>query len=336
MEKSLDHFVSQLNWPLLIAMIIVSLALLGKGANWLVEQAVKLSSQSGIPKVVIGATIVSLGTTAPEATVSVLAAIQGKPGLALGNAVGSIICDTGLILGVACLISPLPLDRSVVTRQGWLQFFAGILLVLGCFPGSWQTAVSEGGHLPRWVGFGFLGLLVIYMWHTVRQARREGASDKKPQIITESYALLLGSLLGAVGLVVSASYLLIPAISEAALRMNVPESIVAATMVAFGTSLPELVTAVTSAWRGHGELAVGNIIGADILNVLFVAGAAAAVTSGGLPAPSHFFTLYFPSMLFILVVFRLGIFFCKGHLTRPFGVVLVFTYLTVTVMGYLD
>ena len=135
---------------------------------------------------------------------------------------------------------------------------------------------------------------------------------------------------------VSASYLLIPAVSEAAFRMDVPESIVAATMVAFGTSLPELVTAITSAWRGHGLLAVGNVVGADILNVLFVAGAAAAVTSGGLPAPSHFFTLYFPSMIFILVVFRIGIFFCKDHLTRPFVVILVFAYLAVTVMGYLN
>jgi len=336
MEEFLEHFVSQLNWPLLTAMIIVSLGLLGKGADWLVDQAVRLSSQSGIPKVVVGATIVSLGTTAPEAAVSVLAAIQGKPGLALGNAVGSIICDTGLILGLACLISPLPLDRSVVNRQGWIQFFSGILLVLACFPGSWETATSEGGQLPKLVGFGFLGLLVIYMWYTVRQARRGDRSDEKPQMIPGSYTLILGKLVGAVGLVVSASYLLIPAVSEAAFRMDVPESIVAATMVAFGTSLPELVTAITSAWRGHGELAVGNVVGADILNVLFVAGAAAAVTSGGLPAPSHFFTLYFPSMIFILVVFRIGIFFCKDHLTRPFGVILVFAYLAVTVMGYLN
>ena len=339
MEEALHHFVSTLSWPLLATMIVVSLAVLGKGADWLVHLAVQLSSHSGIPKVVIGATVVSLGTTTPEAAVSVLAAIQGKPGLALGNAVGSIICDTGLILGVACLISPLPLNRSVVNRQGWIQFFSGILLVVACFPWSLQAAITEGGRLPQLVGFGFLALLGLYMWDTVRRTRREGTSEMYSQSAAHSppptYGLLVGRLLGSVAVVVGSSYLLIPAVSEAAVRMRVPESIVAATMGAFGTSLPELVTAVTAAWRGHGELAVGNVVGADILNVLFVAGAAAAVTSGGLPAPSHFFTLYFPCMIAILVVFRVGIFFCKDHLTRPFGVVLVLSYALVTVLSYL-
>ena len=116
--------------------------------------------------------------------------------------------------------------------------------------------------------------------------------------------------------------------------MNVPESIIAATLVAFGTSLPEFVTAVTAARRGHGELAVGNVIGADILNVLFVAGASAAVTGSGLEAPTHFFRLLFPLMLFILVVFRVGIFVSGDKLKRPFGIVLIGAYLFVTILSY--
>ena len=101
-----------------------------------------------------------------------------------------------------------------------------------------------------------------------------------------------------------------------------------------GTSLPELVTAVTAARRGHGELAVGNVIGADILNVLFVAGAAAAVTSGGLGAPVHFFRLLFPTMLFILIVFRVGVFISGDKLKRPFGVILIGAYILVTILSY--
>ena len=120
MEAWIHSFVSELHGLLLVGVIIVMIGSLGKSADWLVSEVVVLSERSGLPKVVIGATIVSIGTTLPEAAVSVLAALKGQPTLALGNAVGSIICDTGLILGLSCLISPLPLLRSMVNRQGWL------------------------------------------------------------------------------------------------------------------------------------------------------------------------------------------------------------------------
>jgi len=343
MEEWLTEIVVELSWPLLAGLIALCLVVLAKGADWLVDQAVTLSKRSGIPKVIIGATVVSLGTTAPEAVVSVLAAIQGRPGLALGNAVGSIICDTGLILGLACLISPLPLDRKIVNRQGWVQFGSGILLVLACLPwGSLGMAFVDGGRLPRWIGFLFLVLLVGYLVKSVHWARTQNLSSTEVSSVVEpqeeavaiSIPLVAVKLVGAVVLVVGSSWVLIPAVSEAATRLQVPESIIAATLVAFGTSLPELVTAVTAAYQGHGELAVGNVVGADILNVLFVAGAAAAVTPGGLQAPSHFFTLYFPSMLLVLVVFRVGIWLSGDRLKRPFGVVLLGTYIVVSVLSY--
>ena len=206
----------------------------------------------------------SLGTTTPEAAVSVLAAVQGKPGLALGNAVGSIICDTGLILGLACLIAPLPLDRKIVNRQGWIQILCGLLLVLACLPrGRLDTVFTEGGHLTHFAGVFFLILLAAYLWISVVWARR-GAPSPSSQPAQEnggnSLAVLVRLLL-AIALVVGSSWILIPAVTEAAGRMQVPESIVAATLVAFGTSLPELVTAVTAARQGHGELAVGNVVG---------------------------------------------------------------------------
>ena len=136
MEQALDHFFSAT--PLGPARLVIafSLAVLGKAADWLVDEAVALSERSGIPKVVIGATVVSLGTTMPEAAVSVFAAIQGNPGLAFGNAVGSIICDTGLILGLACVIAPLRLNRRIVNRQGWIQFAAGAF-------SSWLPSPSQ-------------------------------------------------------------------------------------------------------------------------------------------------------------------------------------------------
>ena len=323
----------------MLAVIAVSLGVLAKAADWLVDEAVALSERSGIPKVVIGATIVSLGTTTPEAAVSVFAAIEGSPGLALGNAVGSIICDTGLILGIASLIAPLRLDRTIVNRQGWIQFGAGILLIAACVPwSSPMSALSTGGNLSQSMGFVFLGLLAFYMWQSIRWAREDQerlAVEEHEGDVGAPLAVVLLKLIGSVALVVLSADVLIPAVSEAATRMAIPESIIAATLVAFGTSLPELITAITAARRGHGELAVGNIVGADILNVLFVSGAAAAVTPDGLEAGVHFFTVLFPVMMAVLLVFRIGIFMSGESMKRPFGFVLLGAYAVYMVISYM-
>ena len=338
MDEQIAQFYADQNGWLLAVEIAVLLGILGKAADWLVGEAVVLSERSGMPKVIIGATIVSLGTTTPEAAVSVLAAINGDPDVALGNAVGSIICDTGLILGIACLINPLKLPRAIVNRQGWLQFGSGFLLVAACWP--WATGENpfeKGGNLPQIAGIVFLVLLAGYMWLSVHWAK--GSSDTSSLEEFEkdkdaSMLFVIAKLVVAIALVVAASHLLIPAIKEAAERMGVPSSIVAATLVAFGTSLPELVTAVTAAMKKHGDLAVGNVIGADILNVLFVAGASAAVTPAGLTATPSFFQVLFPGMLLVLLVFRVGVFFSKDEMKRPFGFVLLAIYLVVMVLSY--
>ena len=323
----------------LLAVLIVSIAVLGKSADWLVDLAVGLSLRLGLPRVIVGATIVSLGTTAPEAAVSVLAAFAGRPGLAMGNAVGSIICDTGLILGLACLLKPLPFTRSVVNRQGWVQFGCGVLLVALSIP--WADPLSMfaeggGGTLSRSSGFVLVALLLLYMIWSVRLARGEAATaDEEIESDDRPVILVLVALIAAVALVVVSSMFLIGSATLLAERFGVPESVIAATMVAFGTSLPELCIAMAAVRKNQGELAVGNIVGADILNVLFVAGLSAAVTPAGLRAESHFFQMQFPAMLFILLVFRCGIWQASDdRLKRPFGVVLLSTYLAVTFLSY--
>ncbi len=333
MEQWIHHTIQGLPLYGLFIIIVVTLYALGKGADWLVEEAVILSVRWGVPKVLIGATIVSLGTTTPEAAVSVLAAIKGNPDFALGNAVGSIICDTGLILGTAALIAPLPLNRRIVNRQGWLQLGAGVLLVVSClFVGT------EGRHLPQIMGFVFLALLIAYLWQSIRWSRdvdQDAVANEVESAEGNANAFFVVlKLVFAIAVVVASSWILIPAAKETAIRLHVPQSIIAASIVALGTSLPEFVTAVTAARRGHGELAVGNVIGADILNVLFVAGVSSAVTPGGLVAAPHFFLILFPMMLFILVVFRIGIFTSGDTLKRPFGVVLIAAYIAVMVVSY--
>jgi cation:H+ antiporter len=339
MEAWLEGIYAGLHGAWLAFIIAGALFLLVKAADLLVDKAVEISERSNVPKAIIGATVVSLGTTTPEAAVSVLAALQGEPALALGNAVGSVICDTGLILGLAAIISPLRLDRRIVNRQGWIQLGAGLLLILGSAP--WSNLASahvDGGGLPQWVGLVFLVLLVVYMIQSIRWARR-GLVPEIPELeelhgSLEPLRMSWLKLVAAIAAVVASAQILIPAVSESAVRLQVPQSVIAATLVAFGTSLPEMVTAITAARRGHGELAIGNVIGADILNVLFVAGSAAAVTPGGLEAGPYFFRVLFPVMMFVLVVFRLGVMFSTDFLKRPVGVVLVAAYLVYLLTSY--
>ncbi len=337
----MDHYIEQLigGLPSVVLFVIIAVTLytLGKGADWLVDEAVLLSTQWGLGKAVIGATIVSIGTTTPEAAVSVFSALQGKPGLALGNAVGSIICDTGLILGLASLIAPLSFNRQLASRLSNVQVGAGILMVLACIPWSSPMEVfNKGGVLPQFMGFVFVVLLGLYIWQSIRWAGSttpDPTDEEKAESEGSKTFLTLLKLIGAIAIVVISAQILIPTVSDLAKRFNVPESIISLTLVAFGTSLPELVTAITAVRRGHGELAVGNIIGADILNVLFVAGVSAAATTGGLVAEAHFFQFAFPAMLFILFVFRYGIFTSGSQLKRPFGIVLVGVWLVVQILS---
>lgn len=303
MEELFAQYLTQLNTLFLFGIIAVSLFTLSKGADILVDEAVSLSIHWGIPKVIIGATIVSLGTTLPEASVSVMAAAQGNPDLALGNAIGSIIADTGLIIGLAALIGHLPVQGFVVEKQGKIQYLSGILLAVISLP---FLSAGDGGNISQIAGFIFLGLLVLYIYKSIIWAKNENIptdvafEEEQSPVYIQVIKLIVG-----ITLVILSSKVLIPTVEITAVRLGIPQSIIAATLVAFGTSLPELVTAITAVRKGHGELAVGNIVGADILNVLFVIGAAAAVTSEGLHVPTHFYKLQIPTMLIILGAFRM-------------------------------
>jgi len=340
MHEFLAEFAASQHWVVLVAVLIGSILLLGKGADWLVDEAVHVSVRLGLPRVIVGATLVSLGTTMPEAVVSVLAAFQGNSDMALGNSVGSIICDTGLILGVACLMAPLPFDRRLVNRQGWVQFGAGVLLVAACFP--WlnpSSAWTHGHSMSQLAGMVFCGLLAVYIFWSIKQSTSgdiESLDTSEPEVdeADGSTAGTVAKLFVAIFMVVAASTFLIASAEDLALRIKIPKSIISATIVAFGTSLPELITAITAVRKNQGELAVGNVIGADILNVLFVAGAAAAVTSEGLTANPFFFWIQFPAMLTVLAIFRAGIFFSKeNQLSRRFGAILLAVYVAYTIVN---
>lgn len=269
----------------------------------------------GISTVIIGATVVSLGTTAPEVAVSVTAAFQGKPDVALGNGVGSIICDTGLIFGLLLVMTRLPLDRFILHRQGVLKIAAGLLLAAVVAVPAMLSGSIEGIVVSRTAGLVFAGLLVGYMFLSVRWSRAHPQSipdeaKVAPARAHQARKALWNFVLLTVGLamVVIGSRIMIGSVDQLARRHGVPEDVLAVTVVAFGTSLPELVTAVASVIKGHGELAIGNVIGADILNVLAVIGFSAAASPSGLNVAPAFLYLHLPVMMLALGVMGAYIF----------------------------
>ncbi|MFH2125930.1 MAG: sodium:calcium antiporter, partial [Pseudomonadota bacterium] len=290
-------------WGLLL-LLIVCIVVLSKGADLMVDGAVALARRTGLPRIVIGATIISLGTTTPEMFVSVMAAWTGNPGLALGNGVGSIICDTGLIFGLMCIISRVPVRRYILNRTGWVQVGAATLLVLVALLALWLNPGAPV--LGRGVGALFLVLLVGYLYLSYRWARQSGLVDEaeEDEPLWGLGKALGFTLLGLVGVIVG-SRVLVPVAAEGASRLGVPQDVIAATLVAFGTSLPELMIAISSVKKRQPQIMVGNVVGADVLNCLFVIGAAAFARP--LTVPPNFYSFHFPAMLLILYSFRLFI-----------------------------
>ena len=321
-------------WALLL-IIAAGVFLLSKGADLMIDGVVDLAERTGLPKVVIGATIVSLGTTMPEAFVSVLAAFQGDPGLALGNGVGSIIADTGLIFGLTALISSVPLNRYILNRNGWWQ--VGSATLLASLSSLLLLLPPARRFIGRPMGIGLLILLGVYMYMNLLWSRNHTEEDMGTD--TESHEtdaplwLCWIMIAGGIAMVIAGARLLIPAASELALRLGVPQDVIAATMVAFGTSLPELMTAITAVRKGHPEITVGNVVGADVLNCLFVIGAAA--TARPLAVPPNFYLIHFPVMLVVLWSFRLFISANRGKIfPRWQGAWLLFLYLGYVIVQY--
>ncbi|MFA5537130.1 MAG: sodium:calcium antiporter [Bacillota bacterium] len=334
MGVSLTAFLSTFSTFILVLVAASMLFILSKGADLLINEAVSLSHQWGVPKVIIGATIVSLGTTLPEVSVSVTAALNGNADLALGNGIGSIIVDTGLIIGLASLFGSLPVSKEIISRQGRIQIGAGLLLTVVSLP-----FLSSGleGHISQGMGFFFLLLLILYIFMSIYWSRKENGFPAE-KIIRAKEAPASSRLLKmafGITLVVLSSKILIHAVEISATRVGIPQSIIAATLVAFGTSLPELTMAISSVRKGHGELALGNIVGADILNVLFVIGGSAAVTKGGLLVPANYYKLQFPALLIILILFRYFTKNSSGRLSKKEGSLLLLAYLIYFILNYI-
>jgi len=291
-----------LNIVVIAIILLVSLYLLSKSADFLVDNAVKLSKILKVPEMVIGATIVSLGTTLPEFSASTLSAIRGNFGFALGNSIGSIITNTSLVLGVGALYGAIPVTRKASQKLSILNILV-LILILPTIPRVLRTGE---GTIPQWMGGVLLFLIPIYVLILIAQEKKSPEIEIPDYEELESHSNLFLTTLFVLGSAVFVAFcasVLVASAEIIATRIGISDIVISATLVAFGTSVPELSTAISSAKTGHGGIAIGNVMGANILNILLVTGASIAVIPGGITIPNSFYLIHFPAMIVVLAIF---------------------------------
>ncbi|MGC1219879.1 MAG: calcium/sodium antiporter [Phormidesmis sp.] len=310
--------------------LVVGLALLVGGAEFLIKGASKLAATLGISPLIIGLTVVAFGTSAPELAVSLNASLHGQADIALGNVVGSNICNVLLILGVSSVISPLVVAEQLVRLDVPIMIgVSGLLLLFGA---DGQLSRSDGVIL-------FLGGLfyTIFLLAQSRKEKNKGMLDeyadlKKPSASAKETGLNFLMFVGGVLTLVAGSQMLVTSATIIARMFEVDELIIGLTVIALGTSLPELATSVMASVRGERDIAVGNVIGSNIFNILIVLGLTSAVSTNGITILASARSFDMPVMLAVAIM-CFPIFFTDNEVSRREGVLLLSYYMLY--IGYL-
>ena len=323
-------------WP--VCLFILGFVLLIKGGDWFVDGAAGLAHRFHLPELLIGATVVSIGTTLPEVMVSAQAALEHNSGISYGNAIGSVICNTSLIAALTIAIRPSGVKKNTL-RLPVIAFFSAALIY--CF------IAYTAGEFQRWQGILFLAMFTGYMILTVRQMKKnpdqteteEGEEEEIPKdrpLWQELLALAAGAAAIAVG-----ARLLVDNGTLIAAALGVPDSVIGLTMVALGTSLPELVTAVTALAKGHSALSLGNIIGANLFNIVLVSGTAITISPFAIPVEKTIAGMNASLVVDIPVMLSVMAILCfpalaKGRLSRWQGILLLTIYTAFTVFQFVS
>lgn len=309
-----------------LALFAVGVFLLIKGGDWFVDSAVGIAKRFHVPEIIIGATVVSIGTTLPEVMVSVTAAVNNNGAIAYGNAIGSIICNTALIAALTIAIRPAPVNKKAVITPVIFFFVSAAI---------YMVAAYLFGRFDRWLGIVMLIVFAIYMTMTIRSGfknpvekkdEEEEETSSNAQFVKDIVMLVVSAALIAVG----ADMLEGSSVSLATMA-GIPTEVIGVTVVALCTSLPELVTAVTALLKGHGALSLGNIIGANIFNLVLVSGAAVTISPFVIPEGSKLFgfntsqIIEIPLMVGVMALMTLPTLF-KGKLRRSQGIILLCIY----------
>lgn len=307
-----------------VLLFLLGLVLLIKGGDWFVDGASGIAHRFHVPEILIGATVVSIGTTLPEVMVSATSALGGHGEIAYGNAIGSVICNTALIAALTIAIRPAPVERRTFRLP--VLFFFGTAIF-------YAATAYVTGRFERLTGIILLLIFLVYMVITVRQAKKEqtpppaeAAPEKESPLRENILWLVVGAAFIAVG-----ARLLVDNGTLIAQALGVPESVIALTFVALGTSLPELVTAITSLAKGHGALSLGNIIGANLFNLVLVSGVSATLAPFSIPQGKTVaginasLAVDIPVMLAVMALMTVPA-LIRGRLSRWQGVVLLCVY----------
>ena len=309
-----------------ILLFVVGLVLIVKGGDWFLDGAVWIAEATGVPHFIIGATVVSLATTLPELTVSIIGVMEGEVDLAVGNAVGSVTANLGLILGISALCMPALVSKKHFSLKAILMVAGAALLTLLC----------RGGVLPILPSLTMFVVFALYLWNNVADARASMQENRaehpaRQKASRRKVAGKIGMfLLGCVAIVLG-SRLLIDYGSELALLLGVPASIVGVTMVAIGTSLPELVTTLTAIAKKEASMSVGNIIGANVIDLTLILPICSAVSGGRLTFSAQTTMLDLPACLTLCCVAVLPP-LLRGKFYRWQGLLMLVIYAVYMVM----
>lgn len=302
-------------------LILVGFILLIKGADYFVDGASSIAKRFGIPTLIIGLTIVAFGTSAPEAAVSVTSAIQGQNEIVIGNVVGSNVFNLLLVVGIAAFICPLNVKKSIIAKEFPFVLLSSFVLLILAYDVKFQGAGANV--LTRADGIMLLVLFGIFMYYLVELALTSRSTvsedeDIKPMPLGKSILISVG---GVIGIVIGGK-LVVDAATNIALAWGMSQSLVGLTIVAVGTSLPELVTSIVASKKGESDIALGNVIGSNLFNIFFILGLSAFI---------HPITVnpeVFVDMTFMLIVSILAYIFAitKKKINKVEGSILAITY----------
>lgn len=305
-----------------VLLFIVGLLFLIKGGDWFVDGASALARRFHLPELLIGATVVSIGTTLPEVMVSTMSALSGHGEIAYGNAIGSVICNAALIAAITVAVRPGKVDPKTL-KVPVLFFFAAAAV--------YCIAAYGFGKFTRPMGILMLVMFVAYIAANVHQMKNAPAEphEEEEEVMPLGKTIVL-LVLGAV-LIAAGAELLVNNGTLIAQALGVPESVIALTFVALGTSLPELVTAITSLIKGHSDLSLGNVVGANVFNLVLVSGVSVTLAPFTVPQSATIFgmnsslVLELPVMLAVMVILTVPA-LLRGKLSRPQGIALLVIY----------
>ena len=303
----------------------LGLVLLIKGGDWFVDGATGIARRFRLPDIIVGATVVSIGTTLPEVMVSTTGALLGQGAMAYGNAIGSIICNTALIAAISVTCNPGPVNVKTMKMPVFFFFTSAAVYCLAAY---WL------GTFPRWLGIIMLAIFVVYLIANVRQGLRypeETAEEAESATAPRSLAMELVLLVIGAALIAYGANLLVEHGTIIAQKLGVPETVIALTFVALGTSLPELITTITSLKKGHASLGIGNVIGANVFNLVLVSGVAVTIAPFDVPVgklllgQNASLVLDIPLMLLVMLLLTVPA-LTKKRLSRWQGITLLCIY----------